>query len=72
VRVITIIDIGPITIFDSPFEGWTKYRWPLLCCVGGCGHRRSLSTWGDWKPSPAPNPGNVAAKATAQVDRCLV
>ena len=69
-RVITIIDIGPITIVDSRFEEWTKYRWLLLCCVLGCGHAPcSLSALGDWKPSPAPNPGNVAAKATAQVDR---
>jgi hypothetical protein len=30
VRVVTIIDIGPITIIDSPFQRWAKYRWPLL------------------------------------------
>jgi hypothetical protein len=73
VRVITIIDIGPITIIDGSFHGRTKYRWPLLSslwCDGGT--RAFLSACGDWIPSPAPNPGNVAAKAMAKIDRGLM
>jgi hypothetical protein len=72
-RVVTIIDIGPITIIDSPFEGWTKYRWPPLCSLW-CdeGTLAFLSAWEDWMPSPAPNPGNVAAKPMAKVHGGLV
>ena len=34
-RVITIIDIGPITIIDGPVDARTRYRWLLLCSIWG-------------------------------------
>jgi len=30
VRVVTIIDDGPIKIIDARLHGWTRYRWLLL------------------------------------------
>jgi len=58
----------------SRFDGLSEYRWPLLCCVwchdsspAFCRAREH-----DRQSSPAPNPGDVAAKATAKIDRSLI
>jgi hypothetical protein len=66
-RVITIIDSALITIIDSEFQGWTKYRWPLLFSLGrGDRAQAVLCGWRDRMPSPPPNPGDVAAKPMAK------
>ena len=39
---------------------------------GVVAHRRSPLAWEDWKPSPAPNPGDLAPNATAKVYRGLM
>jgi hypothetical protein len=73
VRVITIIDIALIKLIDGSVRARSKYRWPLLSsgwCVDGSPSSRSA------RPrrgsSPAPNPRNIAAQATAQINRGLV
>jgi hypothetical protein len=55
---------------ESPrFDGFFKYRWPLLCPVL-VGDDISRGTTASWPilSSPAPNPGNLAAKATVKID----
>src|SRR5208337_1691781 len=55
------------------FDGVSKYRWPLLCCVclGDdmcCGVATRLAR----RSSATPNPGDVAAKAMVRIQRGLI
>src|SRR5208337_3588831 len=55
------------------FDGVSKYRWPLLCCVclGDdmcCGVATRLARGS----SATPNPGDVAAKAMVKIQRGLI
>src|SRR5271165_1389874 len=54
------------------FDECCEYRWPLLCwiCRGGV-DPCLLSARSPRKSSPTSNPGNVAAKAMANIDRSL-
>src|SRR5208337_2894754 len=56
------------------FDRLSEYRWPLLCCVWS--HDSSPAFCRAWEhdrpSSPAPNPGNVAAKPMAKIDRGLM
>src|ERR1700686_659637 len=55
------------------FDGYFKYRWPLLCCVWHCDDIPCVpSARYQSGSSPAPNPGDVAAKAMAKIDRGLM
>jgi hypothetical protein len=54
-------------------DGFSEYRWPLLCCVWrGDDVPCFVSARRQRGPSPAPTPGNVAAKAIAKINRGLM
>src|SRR5208337_3896162 len=55
------------------FDGVSKYRWPLLCCV--ClGDDMCCGVAARWarRSSATLNPGDVAAKAMAKIQRGLI
>jgi hypothetical protein len=68
VRAVTIIDSALIKIIDGQFRSRRKYRWPLLSSTGCDDEMLAFaSAWDNWMSSPAPNPGDVAAKPTAKI-----
>src|SRR5271157_8008 len=55
------------------FDGLSKYRWPLLCCVClGDDMCRGVAARRARRSSATPNPGDVAAKAMAKIQRGLI
>jgi hypothetical protein len=55
------------------FDGLSKYRWPLLCCVClGDDMCRGVAARRARRSSATPNPGDVAAKAMAKIHRGLI